>query len=182
MEHHAHADAGADVRRAGGEIAEAVAVGVGDAGFDQVVELVDLLPGRVEVEAAVEHLDPQVVLFVDHHADLLARIDGDAARALGLGMLAADQLPLDEELAVDLFQRADVDVDQLAGELALRRGALDPPRRILPISSRSLSVARAMNGKSARLRARRMRLVITMSDSGPEPRSHSPLVLASSCS
>src|SRR3954454_3439314 len=38
-----------------------------------------------------------------------------------------------------------------------------------------------MNGKSARLRARRMRLLMTMSDSGPEPRSHSPLVWAISC-
>ena len=35
-------------------------------------------------------------------------------------------------------------------------------------------------GESARLRARRMRLLMTMSDSGPEPRSHSPLVCASS--
>ncbi len=42
-------------------------------------------------------------------------------------------------------------------------------RRILPISARSVSVAREMNGKSARLRARRMRLLMTMSDSGPEP-------------
>ena len=76
-----------------------------------------------EVEAALEDLDPQVILFVDHHADLLARIDDDAAGALGVGMLAADELPLDEELPVDGFQRADVDVDQLAGELALLRAA-----------------------------------------------------------
>src|SRR5262245_35513502 len=39
-----------------------------------------------------------------------------------------------------------------------------------------------MKGKSARFRARRMRLLITMSDSGPEPRSHSPLVRANSSS
>src|SRR5258708_5277602 len=54
------------------------------------------------------------------------------------------------------------------------------PRRILPISARSVSVAREMNGKSAKLRARRMGLRMTMWDSGPEARSHSPLVLASS--
>ncbi len=41
------------------------------------------------------------------------------AGALGLGVLAADELPLDEELPIDRFQLADVDVDQLAGELAL---------------------------------------------------------------
>src|SRR5262249_40124939 len=33
-----------------------------------------------------------------------------------------------------------------------------------------------LNGNAARLRARRMRLEMTMSDSGPVPRSHSPLV------
>ena len=100
-----------------------------------------------------------MVLLVDHHADLLARIDDHAAGAFGVGVFAADELPLDEELAVDLLQRADVDVDQLAGELGRRRAAFrSRSRRIWPISARSVSVARAMNGKSARLRARRMRL------------------------
>src|SRR5436309_696519 len=37
-------------------------------------------------------------------------------------------------------------------------------------------LARLVKGKAARLRARRMRLETTMSDSGPVPRSHSPLV------
>ena len=39
-------------------------------------------------------------------------IDEHAAGAFGIGVFAADELPLDEELAVDGFQRADVDVDQ----------------------------------------------------------------------
>src|SRR5437870_7412169 len=39
------------------------------------------------------------------------------------------------------------------------------------------ALARLVNGKAARLRARRIRLEMTMSDSGPVPRSHSPLVL-----
>ena len=46
------------------------------------------------------------------------------------------------------------------------------------ISPRSWWLARLMKGKSARLRARRMRLLMTISDSGPEPRSHSPLVVS----
>ena len=48
-------------------------------------------------------------------------------------------------------------------------------RRIFSICVRSCGVARLMNGKSARFRARRMRLLMTMSASGPAPRSHSPL-------
>src|SRR4051794_27857878 len=45
---------------------------------------------------------------------------------------------------------------------------------------RSASVQRRMNGNSARLRARRMRLEMTISLCGPEPRSHSPQRLAKS--
>ena len=85
----------------------------------EVVQLVDLFPRGAEIEAAFENLDPQVVLFVDHHAHLLALIDDDGPGAFGIGVLAADELPLDQELPIDGFQCADIDVDQLAGELAL---------------------------------------------------------------
>ena len=53
---------------------------------------------------------------------------------------------------------------------------------IRSICTRSWGVARLMKGKSARFRARRMRLLMTMSASGPLPRSHSPLVWVSSLS
>ena len=49
-----------------------------------------------------------------------------AAGAFGIGMLAADELPLDQELPIDGLQRADVDVNQLARELALGVEFLDP--------------------------------------------------------
>src|SRR5438105_10831485 len=44
------------------------------------------------------------------------------------------------------------------------------------ISAFWCGLARLVNGKAARLRARRMRVETTMSDSGPVPRSHSPVV------
>ena len=98
-------------------------------------------------------------------------VDGHGAGALALGVLAADQVPLDEELAIDPCQLVDVEVEQLAG-LAMAEDAL--AQRSSRSASRSCAVARLMKGKSARLRARRMRLLMTMSDSGPAPRSHSP--------
>src|ERR1700722_7803718 len=49
-------------------------------------------------------------------------------------------------------------------------------RSIASISLFWCGVARLVNGKAARLRARRIRLEMTISDSGPIPRSHSPLV------
>src|SRR5262249_8734254 len=47
-------------------------------------------------------------------------------------------------------------------------------RRWASISAFWKPLARLVNGNDARLRARRMRVEMTMSDSGPVPRSHSP--------
>ena len=84
--------------------------GVGNDASDLVVDKVNLLPGRPQVEAAVHALDSEMVFLVDHQADLLEPVDRDAPRSLGLGMLPADELPLDEELPVDLLELSDVDV------------------------------------------------------------------------
>lgn len=119
MEHDTAAQAGADVRGAGSKVAETVVVGVGDAGLDEVIEFVGLFPSGGEVEAALENLDAQMVLFVDHHAGLFALVDEDGAGPFGIRMFAADELTFDEELAVDCFQGTYVDVDELAGEFAL---------------------------------------------------------------
>ena len=125
VQHHAHAQAGADVRGAGGQIAELRVIGVGDLLGEQRVDAVDLLPGGLQVEPAVHHLDAQMVLLVDHQADLLVAVDGHAAGALAFGMFAADQLPLDEELAVDALQLVDVDVLELARLLHLQHAVAE---------------------------------------------------------
>ena len=79
--------------------------------FDQVVDAVDLLPGAVQVQAALHDLDAEVVLLVDHQADLVSLGSMATPRApCAFGQFAADQLPLDEELAVDAFQLVDVDI------------------------------------------------------------------------
>ncbi len=88
-----------------------------------VVDAVDLLPDAVQVEAALHDLDPQVVFLVDHQAELLVPVDGHGPAALAFGVLAADQVPLDEELAIDLLQFVDGDVEQVgrdAGDARMR--------------------------------------------------------------
>ena len=120
VQHHAHAHAGAHVRGAGGQIAQLGMEGERHLVGDQRVDAVDLLPGVLQIEPAVHHLDPQVVFLVDHQADLLAAVDGHAAGPFALGVLAADQLPLDQELAVDALELVDVDVLQLARLLDLQ--------------------------------------------------------------
>lgn len=120
MQHDAATQTGANIRGAGGEVAEAVVVGVRDAGFDEIIQFVGLLPGGGEIEPTLEDLDSEVVLFVDHHAGLLALVDEDGAGTLGIRMFATDELTFDQELPVDRFKGTHIDVDELTGELPLR--------------------------------------------------------------
>ncbi len=52
------AHAGADVRGAGGQVAELLAEGVIHLAFKMVIEAIDVLPGFVERKAAAHHLEP----------------------------------------------------------------------------------------------------------------------------
>ena len=104
VQHHAHPHARADVGRAGGQVAELLVEGVGDVLLDEVVDAVDLLPDALQVQAALHDLHAEVVFLVDHQAELLAAVDGHGAGALALGVLAADEVPLDEQLPIDAFQ------------------------------------------------------------------------------
>ena len=74
-----------------------------------IVDGVGLAPGLFELEPGEDDLEPQVVLLVGHDRDVLARVDGDAARALAGGQLAADEVPLDEAPAVDLGKVVDLE-------------------------------------------------------------------------
>ena len=73
VEHHADADAGADVGRAGGQVAELRAEGVGELFLELVVELVDRVPDLGEPEAREHELDAEMVLLVDHDRDVFQR-------------------------------------------------------------------------------------------------------------
>ncbi len=62
--------------------------------------MVDFVPGLIESQTAAHDLKAELILFVDHDAHGFALIEGDAARPFGIGEFAADQLPLDEQLAI----------------------------------------------------------------------------------
>ncbi len=78
VQHHAHPHPGAHVGRAGGQVAQAFVEGVIDVFFQRVIDAIDLLPRAGQVQAAVHHLDPQMVLLVDHQAELLVGVDHHA--------------------------------------------------------------------------------------------------------
>ena len=129
MQHHAGAHARADVGGTGGQVAELLAEGVADPLLEQVVHAVDVLPCLVEGEAAAHHLEAEVVFLVDHQADGFLGSEGDAARPLGGGQLAADELPFHQQLPVQRRQPHDVEVAEHRIELqladALAQHALD---------------------------------------------------------
>ena len=90
VQHHADADAGADVRGTGRQEAEPRMEREIDLLGNQVVDLVNVLPGVDQVQAAVHHLDPQMIFLIDHQADLLVTVDGHAAGPFAIGVFAAD--------------------------------------------------------------------------------------------
>ena len=86
---------------------------VQDRRFELVIQGVDSLPRRLQIESAVHHLDAQMIFLVDHHAVLLTGVNRDGTRAVRVGNLTTDQLAFDQELAIDFRQRLDVDVTNL---------------------------------------------------------------------
>jgi hypothetical protein len=113
VQHDAGPHPGADVRRARGQVPELGVERVRQPLLQRVVEPVDVAPRLVEGEPAAEHLQAEVVLLVDHDAGRLGRVERHPARALQPGrQLAADELPLDQELAVERGQRRNVGVLQ----------------------------------------------------------------------
>ena len=77
--------------------------------LDDIVDFIDLVPGAVEIQTRFHHLDPQVILFVDHQAQLFLGVNRDGARPVRIGMFATDQLAFDEELAIKIFEVGDID-------------------------------------------------------------------------
>ena len=91
----------------------AIGARIRDLLLDRVINRVDLLPGLVKLQAAAHDLNPQMILLVDHQAERLLRIDIDAPRPVGLRQLAADELPLDEQLPIDGGQLGHFDLQQV---------------------------------------------------------------------
>ena len=53
-----------------------------------------------------------MVFLVNHDCDSFAIRDGHSARVVGFGVLVGDQMPLDQQVAVQFAGGGDVDVEQ----------------------------------------------------------------------
>ena len=101
MQHHTDSHPRTDIRGAGGQKAESIVERIGHTLLDQVINVIDSFPSGLQVQTAVDDLNAQVILFIDQDAESFIGIDQYASRTVRFRQLAADQLPLHEELAIE---------------------------------------------------------------------------------
>lgn len=110
VEHDTDAQTGSHVGGARGQVSQGLREGVGELALKNIVEFVHPFPCRLQVEAAVHHLQAQVVLFVDHDAEAFFGVEDHRPSSLRFAQLMADQLPLHQELPIEVSEFGDIDV------------------------------------------------------------------------
>src|ERR1700730_17098603 len=101
MKHGGGAHAGADVRRTRRQITEPRVVGEIELRFERAVYFVDELERALQLQTGPDRLHPQMIFFIHHDAQGLAAIHDDRAADTLRGVLAADEMALDEDLLLE---------------------------------------------------------------------------------
>ena len=104
MQHHRGTHAGAEIRRAGGQVTEFRIKGERQTAFQLAVHAVHEFIGTVEVQTGADALNAEVILLIDHDGNALLTIHDDRAARRARRMLAADEMALHEHLFADLAQ------------------------------------------------------------------------------
>ncbi len=104
MQHRAHADAGAEIRRTRGQITEFVVEGEIQFFLQRGIQLVHRLPRLARLETGPQRLHPQMILLVDHHRESFRAVHDQPAADIFRGVFAADEMALDEQLLVQRGQ------------------------------------------------------------------------------
>src|SRR5262245_13328709 len=105
MQHRRSTHASPDVRRASGQISKSWIEGEVEFAFKRGVDLIDQLECLFQLKTGTNGLHPEMIFFVDHDAERLPPIYNHRAARAFRGMLAADQVALDQHL---LFQRREI--------------------------------------------------------------------------
>src|SRR6202042_3896885 len=75
MQHGADADAGADISRTGGQVADIGVESVLEFFLKRAVKVVNGQPGLLELQAGAQSLHPKMVFLVDHDAEGLFAVE-----------------------------------------------------------------------------------------------------------
>src|SRR5215469_7620115 len=101
MQHGADPNPCTYISRAGGQVTQLRVKGVIELLFEKGVRGVDSGPGLAKLKPRAERLHPEMVLLINHDAQGFVPVQNQsAAGALG-GVLATDQMPLDENLLIE---------------------------------------------------------------------------------
>ena len=105
MQHRADANAGAEIRRAGGQITQLVVESVIQLLLQAAESTWSMAPQAWRsCKPGPQRLHPQVILFVDHHAEGFLAVQHQAAADAFGGVFAADEMALDQNLLVQRGQ------------------------------------------------------------------------------
>ena len=125
VQHRAHANAGAQVGGAGSEVAAFFRVGKIKSVLEVSVKLVDGVPCVFDLQSGKQRLHAEVILFVDHHADILVLTKHEAAAGVFRGVFAADEMSFDENLFVERGQLIHAGVEAVLHRLDLQHVVAD---------------------------------------------------------
>src|SRR5690606_7188173 len=92
MHHHADSNTGPDICRARGQVTEMRMKCEWHHRFNLVVQRITFQPAFVESQATVQHLNSQMILFVDHDTVPFALTDRDGTRTIAASQLTTDEL------------------------------------------------------------------------------------------
>ena len=134
-----------------------------------IIHLVAEAVRRLRLQPGEQSLDAEVVLLVHHDADGLVRPDEHPFVSRVLGVLGTDQMAFHQQPAFQGGQVRHGDKLQIR-QLRRRIGCRVPAKRSTLAACSSL--ATAGKGNPATLRARRTRLAMATSGSGPVPNIH----------
>src|SRR6476646_12021921 len=98
MQHGRSPHAGTYVRRTSGQISKLLIEGEVEFAFKRGVDLIDQLECLFQLKTRTNGLHPEMIFFVDHHTERLPPIHHHRTACTLRGMLATDQMALDEHL------------------------------------------------------------------------------------
>jgi hypothetical protein len=99
MEHYGNPYTCSEICRAGGKVSILGAEGKIDFIFYHIIDFIYLFGALRELAAGFEYLEAQMVFFVNHSGEKFALHHNDAARAFTEGVMAADEMALNEEVS-----------------------------------------------------------------------------------
>src|SRR5438552_10226852 len=115
VDEHRRSHSGADVGRARGQVSQLVAESIVQVLRQFIIDGVHRFPRGAKLESGSERLKPQMILFVHHRRDALVGEDEKAAKLAVVREVVADEMTLDQELAIERSQLAHFKRERLRG-------------------------------------------------------------------